>query len=231
MTQSQPKSKCSHVIECLLGGLAIFACVLGIVGLLILLFAFTQRLPSKQSGLMQKSRTIVLCLFDYAQDHGGNYPDGKTSTEVFQKLIDGGYVSYPHLEDETSDQNLFYFPMPGKVKPSSRKLKPENVCWDVTSGLNVLSPPETPVVYMTGYKIDYAPGSRAVPEKWPAPTWWNWLTASDFPRGYIVVSYMSNNTFFLRAASDNSIPNFVPPHLVLSSKNYHQLTPDGQEPQ
>ena len=185
----------------------------------------------RQSGILQQCRTICLCLFEYANDHAGKYPEGKTSTEVFQKLIDGGYVADPSHQEETSDQNLFYIPMPGKVKPTSGTLKPENVCWDVTSGLTVNSPIDTPICYITGYKITYAPGSRATPGKWPAPTYRSWLTAHDFPRGYIVVGYMSDSYFVLKASPDGTIPNFVHSDVNLGHENYRQLTPDGKEPQ
>ena len=40
-----------------------------------------------QSSIMQTSRTIALALHQYAADHNGRYPDGKSSTEVFQKLM------------------------------------------------------------------------------------------------------------------------------------------------
>src|ERR1700753_321458 len=38
---------------------------------------------------------IVKAMNAYAADHGGAYPGGGTSTEVFQKLLDGHYVSDP----------------------------------------------------------------------------------------------------------------------------------------
>ena len=72
---------------------------------------------------MQIARSINLMLFAYSNDNNQNYPDGKSSTEVFQKLLDGGYAT---------DPAIFYVPLPGKVKPvAGQKLKPENVCFDV----------------------------------------------------------------------------------------------------
>jgi len=122
---------------------------------------------------IQESRQIGLMMLSYATDHDGKYPDGNTSTEIFQKLIDENYCT---------DSTIFYIPLPGKTKPiSGQKLKPENICWDVTSGLNQSSPDELPVVFMTGYKVTYAPGGSAVPIIKPYPqfgreprTWSQW---------------------------------------------------------
>ena len=84
-------------------------------------------------------------MVSYAADHDGKFPDGNTSTEVFQKLIDENYGN---------DPTIFYIPLPGKTKPlAGQKLKPENVCWDVTSGLDQNSPDELPVIFMTGYLV------------------------------------------------------------------------------
>ena len=94
-------------------------------------------------------------MYSYAQDNSGNYPDGKSSTEVFQQLLDGGYVT---------DASIFYIPAPGKTKPvSGQKLRPENVCWDVTGGLTNHSPGELPLLFLTGYRVSYSPGGAAVP--------------------------------------------------------------------
>jgi len=170
-------------------------------------------------------------LFAYSYDHNGKYPEGKTSTEVFQKLIDGGYVSLdPDARSEAPGLDIFYFPMPGKVKPTSTTLKPENVCLDVTCCVDESSPDQIPLVFVTGYKVTYETGASALPEDWPARTWWGWLTAEDYPRGFLVTSYKSNNTVVLKATPDGSIPNFIPSPFIGSLTGYHQLTPDGKTP-
>ena len=98
-------------------------------------------------------------MFQYANDHNQNYPDGKSSTEVFQKLIDGGYIS---------DPAIFYIPMVGKIKAGvGQRLKPENVCWDVTSPVDSSAPDGLPIVFSTGYKVNYVPGGAAIPFKKP----------------------------------------------------------------
>jgi hypothetical protein len=42
-----------------------------------------------ESAAMQQAHQIGLMMFAYSNDHAQQYPDGKNSTEVFQKLIDG----------------------------------------------------------------------------------------------------------------------------------------------
>ena len=58
------------------------------------------------NAMMQTSRQLGQVLFAYATDHDGAYPTGKSSTEVFQKLIDESYIT---------DPTMLYFKMSGKV--------------------------------------------------------------------------------------------------------------------
>jgi hypothetical protein len=165
---------------------------------------------ARRDALMQQTRQIGLMLYAYATDNVQNnnaYPDGKSSTEVFQKLIDGGYCT---------DPAIFFTPLPGKVKPvAGQKLKPENVCFDVTSALDADSPDGLPIVFMTGYKVNYASGAAAVP------------LAKSSPPAMIVV-YKSNKSIVLIPAADGSIANFIPATFDPKGKTYRQLTPDGQ---
>ncbi len=186
------------------------------------------------SAWMQTGRSIGLAMYSYANDNEGNYPDGNSSTEVFQKLLDGGYVV---------DPSIFFISLPGKTKPvTGQKLRPENVCWDVTSGANAHSPDGLPVVFMTGYKLTYAAGGSAVPILKPYPhfglaplTWDNWRHAQSLfasaPSPGIAVFYKGNNATFLLldtpANSDGTIHNMIPPNFKPDGKTYRQLTPDG----
>jgi len=120
---------------------------------------------AKESAALQQERAIAMAMFAYANDHNGNYPDAPdapasgsvvtignvgqgaaTSTEVFQKLLDGKYVA---------DPGLFYLVMPGKVRPVSSVLAANNVCYDVTAGLTANSPRGIPLIYTTGFKFDF----------------------------------------------------------------------------
>ncbi len=159
---------------------------------------------------MQQARQIGQVLFSYAMDHNGKYPEGKSSTDIFQQLIDQDYVS---------DPTVFYFPMPGKTKATSNKLKPENVCFDLTNPVRSDDPDTLPVAFSTGYKMDYVPGGKAH------------LLANGDPYG-IAVFFKGNNAAFLKAES-GEIPLFPPvcfpndPAFDPKGRTYQQLTPDG----
>jgi len=180
------------------------------------------------SKAMFQSRTIGLALFQYSADHDGKYPEGKSSTEVFQKL--GAYIS---------DPNVFYLPMPGKIRSYSTtdKLKPENVCWDVTCCLDSQSPDQVPVVFLTGYRVSYKAGASATPlKKGPITfddtirSWSDWWHGIYYPIGYTAVTWKGNNSSAIKASPDGTIPSFIPADFDPRGKTYHQLTPDGELP-
>jgi hypothetical protein len=206
-----------------------------LLGLLFMLFSIARGpiyigiKKSQATGGIQAARTIALAMFQYANDNEQKYPDGKSSTEVFQKLIDGGYIS---------DPTIFYISLPGKTRAvASQKLQPENVSFDVTGGTYSNSPDELPIVFMTGYKVTYAPGGSAVPIIKPYPQFGVEPNErlDSMPPG-IVVCYKSNSAKFMNfnnSASvnrDGSISNFVPPDFKPDGKTYRQLTPDGVLP-
>jgi len=180
---------------------------------------------------MQNARSIGLCMFQYAVDNDGKYPEGNSSTEVFQKLIDGKYID---------DPSFFYLPLPGKIKASlGQRLKPENVCWDITCCLDSITPEQIPVVFMTGYKIDYVSGSATLLVKpYPKseePLWREWLrggperTITRSPG--IPVCYKSNSAKYIKLdTSPNAkgiIPHFIDPSFSPNANIYRQLTPEG----
>jgi hypothetical protein len=190
---------------------------------------------------MQQGRVIGQAMFSYATDNlqnGNAYPDGNSSTEVFQKLLDGNYVA---------DPAIFYVPLPGKVKAvAGQKLKSENVCWDVTSEVDSRSSDLVPLVFTTGYRMTYVPGGAAAPLVKPYPpfstrTWLGWWRGEPYPpRNFgapipgIAIFYKGNNATFRigNAATnpDGSIPNVVPPDFKPDGKIYRQLTPEGPLP-
>ncbi len=177
---------------------------------------------------------LALSMFQYANDNNNYYPDGKNSTEVFQKLMDGNYIS---------DPNVFYIPVAGKSRPlPGQRLKPENISWDVTGGVDAGSPDGIPIVFLTGYKVAYVPGSSAVPIIKPYPqfgtrTWWQWLNQEPsfgaVSPGF-AVCYKSNSSKFMRLDTapdgNGSIPNFIPPDFKPDGRTYRQLTPTGPLP-
>lgn len=222
-------------------------CLLSFLLILLFLFLFGWGLgpinsikQAPESASVQKAHSLGLALFEYAQDNNTEYPKGKSSTEVFQKLMDGGYVS---------DPTIFYIPMSGKVPPTpgQKTLKPENVSWDVTSDADTKSPDTLPLVFMTGYKVLYLPAGSALPLVKPYPrfgwldskqAWFDWLvgrpTVHWSDSGGIAVYYNGHRAVWinLESASNNVglIPNFVPPDFKPDGMPYRQLTPDGVLP-
>jgi hypothetical protein len=169
---------------------------------------------ARYNAWMQQGRTIGQCMFSYATNNvsnGNAYPTGNSSTEVFQKLLDGGYAT---------DPTIFYIPMPGKIKPiAGQKLKPENVCWDVTAGVDSNSSDTVPLIFLTGYKVNYAADGAAVPLMKPYP-----VSSSG-----IAVFYRGNNVTYIKPerTADGTILNFVSQNFKSDGHQYRQLTPDG----
>ena len=184
---------------------------------------------ARETGRMLQARDICAALFAYPNDHSGNYPDGKNSTEIFQQLLDGKYAD---------DPNLFYIPLPGKVAPlAGQKLKPKNVGFDVTAGADTMAPAGLPLVFMTGYRVTYVPGGAAVRISPPPPSSLldelsDWLLSPDVSWKHgIPTAYAGQTARFLRhdpvQHPDGTIPDFVPPDFMPDGKTYRQLTPVG----
>jgi hypothetical protein len=167
--------------------------------------------PTQEDALMQASYSIRLAMAEYMRDHGQAFPDGASSTEVFQKLVDG---------NDVVDPGIFYVSMPGKVKAVvGQKLKPENVCFDVTGGVGTNPPEDLPLVFLTGYRVNYAADGSAVPLGKPI---------------YRVIagSYTSTSADFMKLGTqsdpDGVVHHFVGPGFVGEGKVYRQLTPEGE---
>jgi type II secretory pathway pseudopilin PulG len=165
---------------------------------------------AKENMTMQQARQIDIAMFAYASDHNGAYPDGKTSTEVFQKLLDEKYVT---------DPTVFYFDMAGKTKPASDKLTAESVCFDATSGVTSDSSNDLPVVFSTGYTVTYSPGAGATRDP-----------GVQLPFPGIVAAFKSNRAQWMgspnfRVEPDGSIDQFVPSTFDPGTKTYQQLKP------
>jgi hypothetical protein len=169
---------------------------------------------SHQNASVQFVHVIGLAMFSYANDNNGKYPKGNSSTEVFQKLIDGGYVT---------DPSLFYaaqFKIPGKTKATSNKLKPENVCWDVTTPVDANSnDPDLPVVFSTGYRIEYVQHGNAVP-------------LSKNASSGIFAMRVSMAAWYIAddGKPDGIVPDFIRAPFDSRGVKYIQLTPDGPLP-
>ncbi len=182
----------------------------------------------------QAAHALGLAIYCYANDNNGHYPDGKSSTEVFQKPIDGGYIT---------DAGDYFVELSGKTKPvAGQPLKPENVCWDVTGGVTTSDPESIPLIFLTGYKIAYRPNGPAVPLVKPMRRYFVWPRSwSRWWGGYpdertliedgLPVYYKNNSARFLLMQQSNDgadkVLNFVPADFDGMGKTYRQLTPDG----
>jgi hypothetical protein len=152
-----------------------------------------------------QAQAIVKAMHAYAADHGGAFPDGSTSTEIFQKLLDGHYVA---------DPKTFFVLTGGKFPADSSQLEARNVCFDVTAGATPKSPDDLPLVFTTGFDVSYKPGVNAT-------------HATDIVgilHG-IAVGYNGGATHFRRAGDDGTVPNLVPTDFNAKGGTYRQLEP------
>jgi hypothetical protein len=206
-----------------------------LAAIVILCVLFRVLLPPFPNGIhdvfanmaMQSARSINLLCFEYSTDHDGHYPDGRSSTDVFQHLIDEKYCS---------DPTIFYLPLRGKTKAlPGETLKPENVCFDVTSDVDADSPNGLPVVFITGYRIDYVANAKAVPliKPWPPygeSPWVQWWTGHNPPSPGMGIAYKSNSATYLKLGPDGNVSNVIRPDFDAKGRIYRQLTPDGVLP-
>ena len=175
---------------------------------------------SQKFACLQTTHTLMLALYSYANDHGGKYPEGKSSTEVFQQLLDQGYITDPGMLCITSLR------LPGKVRANNNHLKPENVTWDVTCCVDSTTSEDCPTVFLTGYKVTYEPGRSAVLAYTPhARTWSEWWDGLPAWEPFMSYARKSNAVANIIANADGTIPNFIPADFDPKGKTYRQLTP------
>jgi len=211
---SEPIKPKSRWVNCLIGSLAT-----AFVGaLLFVLFALPLFLEASACAVASKGclHASYICrgYNSYATEHHGNYPQGKSSTEIFQVLLDGHYVD---------DPGLFYLPMKGKVKATTPHLSPENVSWDVTYSDNSAPSDQMPFVFTTGYKVNYSPGASLSPSN-PPPAWLSWW----LPRPYMAVGKVNGGASVSHLSYDGTNPGFIPADFDPTGHVYRQLTPDGE---
>lgn len=181
----------------------------------------TNRPHSHQNYGVQSAHVIGMAMLAYANDNNGKYPTGASSTEIFQKLIDGKYITDPSIFCPYEES--------GKSRATSNKLKPENVGWDVTIPAYAEDfgvPPEKtktdgglPLLFSTGYRIEYVPHGRALP-----------LPGTD--NKYIIVLYVSESAQLITADPQNRgiVSDVIPASFDARGVKYTQLTPDGALP-
>jgi hypothetical protein len=171
------------------------------------LIAYTDGLPTDYHYIKAMTRAIGEIFSQYAQDHHGKYPVGKSSTDIFQQLIDQDYL----------DAKMVYFPMQGKTEATTTKLKPENVCYDVTNAVLSDDSDALPVVFMTGYKLNYVKGGIAHP------------LANGDANGMVLCS-KGIIADFVQAATNVKGISAISANFDPKGRTYVQLTPSGPLP-
>lgn len=121
-------------------------------------FVFPEAWKSTASpASISHARQLGTILFTWASDHNFTYPDGSSSTEVFQRLMDEGY-----LEPKVAVDLLYIRGMPGKVPyPGSGPLKPEHVSWDLVAPVKDNANDRLPLLVSTGWELIFLPGAPA----------------------------------------------------------------------
>jgi hypothetical protein len=185
-----------------------------IAGVLLLLDASSggfHPIPEAEAPMLT-SRTLELAMYQYAQDHDGGYPTGRSSTEVFQKLVDGDYIY---------DPKILYLKMPGKTPATSKHLLPENVAWDVTVPMDGTTSDDVPGVFCTGFRLEYKPGGNAIPLAD--------RSRPDTCKDSFFVCFHSNNARYKTADKDAGgvVKKVIPVDAKLGDAAFSQLTPYG----
>ena len=186
---------------------------------------------AQTSSCMFTLKVLMSALRQYALDHDGRYPTGRSSTEAFQKLLDENYVSDPGIF-------LGGFPRPMKIRGKQLKLEPEDVGYDLTVPLDIHSPDDVPVIFLTGYRITYAPHADAIPvsplviDRTPnmAVAYQNqW--GDRMPWVYVkptrLFDYKRERDHEDQVLSDGTISRFIPSTFAAKDHFYQQLTPYG----
>jgi hypothetical protein len=151
---------------------------------------------------------------DYASTHNGEFPAGNSSTEVFQKLID----------DRDIKSNRFFFDLPGKKIAQTNKISSENVCFDFSQGTNANSPDWVPIVFPTGYSLNYHTGEALM---LPSNSLHDKTIRIVYVHDSKLYSIMVDHFYFFRTKKLSlSIMPGKPGNADVSQ--YHQLTPDGR---
>lgn len=142
-------------------------------------------------------------------DEDFGYADSASSTEVFQRLMDAGY-----LRDPT---DLYIEGMLGKVPyPGTGPLKPEHVCWDVLVPIEESDSGQMPKVVSTGWKLIFEPNASAKIR--------DSKLVNYSVHGVGLVVYRKDRTVTV-LSQEEALTQPVMPKDLEPSRNYRQLQP------
>ncbi len=170
-------------------------------------------------------KALMTALRQYALDHDGRYPTGRSSTEAFQKLLDENYVSDPGIF-------LGGFPQPKKIRGKQLKLEPEDVGYDLTVPLDIHSPDDVPVMCLSYFSPAHAdaipvspPGyqsnsqyGRCLPESMGERMPWAYVRRTR------LFDYKRERDHEDQVLSDGTIIRFIPGTFAAKDHFYQQLT-------
>jgi len=130
----------------------------GVAGVVLTLIAisFLTALSHGHARTMAEnnSRQLGLLMMQYALDHEGQFPDGTTSTEAFQKLINAGILTSP---------NMLVLSLSKKDPVEApAALTAANVDFDVIAPMDQNDPDWIPLLISSGWKVTLEPGSVPV---------------------------------------------------------------------
>jgi hypothetical protein len=178
---------------------------------------------SEKARMMQgygNARQIIITLKNYAADHGGRYPEGKTSNDVFRELFKAGL-----LEDERPF-TVAYSPYEGDnnigEKPDFEEaLKPGENHWAMTRGLTDKSVGESPLIFENPVEPTWPPrwNADAAGQKQPGRAWKNgWILVgrNDGSVSHELLESMKGAAVGLKRGSDGkNLFEAIGPHEVI----------------
>ena len=107
---------------------------------------------------------MAIAAFGYSNDNNQTYPNGSSSTAIFQTLYDGKYLQQPGEVYLKPNHSEGFYPRKILYSQSGQyiHLKPENVCWDFntqdSTGLKGTDPNDLPLLFS---EVDTAPAWKA----------------------------------------------------------------------
>ncbi len=166
------------------------------------------------------AHNLAVALFQYSTDNNGVYPNGASSTEVFQKLYDGNYLVDPANLLLSKLDRSYVSAAPPVHLPAHYP------CWDtVTAGnrpLDSTDSTNTPLVISTGLgPYAFQSGTNAVVIAHPDNCAWG--------NDGVTISYLDTSSRFVRATGVTggtaTVKLTETDFAIPPNTSYHTLTP------
>ncbi len=148
----------------------------------------------KEHRVSYHARSIVMCLYTWAEENGGNYPDSKhgekaTSNMAFRELF---------ISDVVQDERVFNAPRTPFVSDNNlgdapnfpKALEPGENHWMLVAGLSTKSPGRTPLVFENAL-------DTAWPPKWRSGFFMHHVRGRSWRGKKIMVGFNDGSTIFV----------------------------------